>query len=78
MSNDILTLFGKNLQSARIEKGFTQEELAEHADLDRTYISLLERGKRNPSLICLLTLCKALKINTSDLCDSILLDKIND
>ncbi len=59
------------MKSVRKSKGITQEQLAEYADLDRTYISLLERGKRNPSLLCVLSICKALKINPSEICDSI-------
>ncbi|MFM8297028.1 MAG: helix-turn-helix domain-containing protein [Microcystis aeruginosa] len=35
--------------------------------MDRTYISLLERGKRNPSLLCLISLCRALNISLSEL-----------
>ncbi|WP_157133644.1 helix-turn-helix domain-containing protein, partial [Nodularia spumigena] len=42
-------------------------KLAELANLDRTYISLLERGKRNPSLVCITSLCKALDISLSEL-----------
>ncbi|GCA72148.1 hypothetical protein MiYa_03698 [Microcystis aeruginosa NIES-2519] len=53
--------------SPGIQKGLSQERLAEAANLDRTYISLLERGKRNPSLLCLISLCRALNISLSEL-----------
>lgn len=47
----------------------SQEALAALADLDRTYISLLERGKRNPSLICVVSLARALGVDASELCN---------
>lgn len=44
---------GQAMKAYRLEKGYSQEELAFRSGLDRTYISLLERGKRNPTLyIC--------------------------
>lgn len=42
--------FGVALQKARQEAGLSQEALAELAGLDRSYISLLEQGKRQPSI----------------------------
>lgn len=47
---DPCVMFGKNLRSIRESKGISQEDLAELADLDRTYVSGVERGKRNISL----------------------------
>lgn len=41
---DIREVFARNLRLARREKGFSQESLALEADVDRTYISALERG----------------------------------
>ncbi|WP_145591271.1 helix-turn-helix domain-containing protein, partial [Yersinia rochesterensis] len=38
--------FGENIKRKRLEKNFSQEELALNAGLDRTYISGVERGKR--------------------------------
>lgn len=49
--------------------GLTQERLGELTDLDRTYISGIERGKRNPSIAAIEQLAKALKVKTSDLID---------
>ncbi len=43
-------IFGKNLRALRLEKGWSQEELAEACHIDRTYISGVERGVRNPTL----------------------------
>lgn len=43
-------LFGERLRQLRTSAGLSQEELAERATLDRTYVSSCERGKRNVSL----------------------------
>lgn len=42
--------FGNKIRSLRTSKGVSQEALADKAGLDRTYISGIERGQRNPSL----------------------------
>lgn len=47
---DIKKKFGKNLKRLRLEKGFSQESLAFSADLDRTYITSIEKGERNVSI----------------------------
>lgn len=59
--------FAKALKEYRTAKGISQEELAEICDLDRTYISLLERSKRNPSLEIVFCLAKGLGITPSAL-----------
>lgn len=63
----VLKRFGKILQARRKQIGITQERLAELCDLDPTYISLLERGLRNPSLMAIANLAKNLKCKISDL-----------
>ncbi len=55
--------FGNTLRRLRLEKGISQEKLALMSDLDRTYISLLERGLRQPSLKTILRLSKTLEIS---------------
>jgi transcriptional regulator with XRE-family HTH domain len=52
--------FGVELREARTSLGLSQEQLAQKADLDRTYVSGIERGERNPSLTNLLRLADAL------------------
>lgn len=47
--------------------GLSQEKLAERCGFDRTYISMLERGKRNPSFLNLLRLAAGLKTSVSAL-----------
>jgi len=61
--------FGQILRELRGKKGFTQEKLALEANLDRTFISLLERGLRQPSLTTILNIASILKIPTSHLMD---------
>ncbi len=60
---------GKKVRTLRLSKGWSQEKLGEYSGLDRTYISDIERGVRNPSLKSLEMLSKALKIKVSDLTD---------
>jgi transcriptional regulator with XRE-family HTH domain len=54
--------FGKIILKYRSEKKISQETLATLSGLDRTYISLLERGKRNPTLKTIFKLAKALEV----------------
>ena len=55
--------FGAVLKELRASKGITQEQLGFDADLDRTFISLLERGLRQPSLASIFQLSKALGVS---------------
>ncbi len=57
---DAAFAFGKILRKLRLEKGLTQEELGMDADLRRTYISVLELGRQQPSLTTIFKLAKAL------------------
>ena len=65
--NQVLAAFGSNVRTARETKDFTQEKLAEKADLDQTYISGIERGVRNPSVLSIVRLAKALGTSVSEL-----------
>ncbi|TNJ64033.1 helix-turn-helix transcriptional regulator [Paenibacillus hemerocallicola] len=60
-------VFGKVLKSLRAEHGVSQEELAYRANLDRTYISMLERGIHQPTLGSLVAVSDALNIRPSEL-----------
>lgn len=53
---------GERICRARKQRSFTQEELAFMSDIDRTYITRIERGKVNPSLRTLYKIARALKI----------------
>lgn len=59
------TTFGKVLKYLRIKKNISQEELAFQSNLDRTYISMLERGTSQPTIGTIFALSKALKIKPS-------------
>ena len=58
---------GKKLRELRTEAGLSQERLGEITGLDRTYISGIERGVRNPSLKNIEKLAKALKVRAGEL-----------
>jgi transcriptional regulator with XRE-family HTH domain len=62
-----LVPLGKVIRARREELGLSQEELAEQCGFDRTYISMLERGKRNLSFLNLLRLARGLKTSVSTL-----------
>lgn len=67
-----LILLGQAIRNQREQLGLSQEKLAERCGFDRTYISMLERGKRNPSLLNLLKLAKGLQTSVSrltEVCD---------
>jgi transcriptional regulator with XRE-family HTH domain len=65
--DDLLVLFGDQLKNFRKERGISQEDLAFRAELDRTYISGLECGKRNPTLKILVKLAVSLNMKPSEL-----------
>ena len=65
--SDIRKDFGLHLKKIRQGKKLTQEELADLAGLHWTYVGQIERGKRNPSLVNLQRLAKALKISAGQL-----------
>jgi len=60
-------LFGQVLQQFRKEKGLSQEDLGFESGYHRTYISLLERGKKSPSLKTIFQLAKALNAEPSEI-----------
>ncbi len=59
--------FGKHLAKIRSEKDITQENLAFDLGVDRTYISYIERGKRNPSLYLLYKIAHVLNVKVKDI-----------
>lgn len=67
MSQDPLILFGSRVRELRLACEISQEELAAITELDRTYISGIERGKRNLSLRNILKIASALKVSPSEL-----------
>ena len=67
MNNSILKAFGIRIKAIRLQRGLSQEQLGLIAELDRTYISGIERGLRNVSLINLKRLAIALNIEPAEL-----------
>lgn len=61
------SIVGQRLKEMRIKKGLSQEDLSLETGLDRSYISMVERGKRNPTLIVIFRLCEILDIQPSAL-----------
>lgn len=59
--------FGKVLRAVRKEVGLTQEELALAAEIDRTFVSLIERGERQPTVRVIFRLADALRVSPSRL-----------
>lgn len=67
----ILTRLGLNIRRAREAHKLTQEALSELCELDSTYISGIERGVRNPSIISLTRLSVALSTTVAAICEGI-------
>lgn len=63
--NEVKRNFGNTLRMLRNDKGFSQEYIAEKSGLHRTYISDVERGDRNLSLINICKICKVLEVEPS-------------
>jgi transcriptional regulator with XRE-family HTH domain len=59
---DMRKLVARNLKKYRTEMGLSQEELAARSGVDRTYISGLERGVRNPTVVMLWQIASALNV----------------
>lgn len=66
---DVRAQLGRRVQRLRRAAGLSQEELADRADLHRTYLSGVERGLRNPTLTVLHRLAQAVGVSLSELVD---------
>lgn len=64
---DMRKLVGDNCARIRKERGWTQEELAERSGLSQQYLSGLERGKRNPTIVTIYELSLALEVSHLEL-----------
>lgn len=63
----IEVVFGHNLRKFREKMGMSQEELAFRSNLDRSYISLLERGRRKPTINTIFALAEQLNVTPSEM-----------
>jgi transcriptional regulator with XRE-family HTH domain len=68
---DVRRRVGLNLRRLREEQGFSQETFADHCGLHRTYISGIERGVRNPTIVILDRIAKALRVPPGSLLDEV-------
>nr|WP_099117886.1 cell morphology transcriptional regulator XreR1 [Xenorhabdus ishibashii] len=68
-SNNIRSLFGQRIRYLRREAGMSQEAFADKCGLDRTYVSGIERGVRNPTLEIINVIANGLQIELSELFD---------
>ena len=64
---DMRKLVGDNCARIRKARGWTQEELAERSGLSQQYLSGLERGRRNPTVVTIFELAEALKVSHLEL-----------
>ncbi|WP_312312803.1 helix-turn-helix domain-containing protein [Empedobacter brevis] len=69
MENEQLIKFGIRIKELRKARNWSQEELAEQSGFHRTYIGMIERGERNPSLINISKLAQTFQINLKELFD---------
>jgi transcriptional regulator with XRE-family HTH domain len=68
---DILVRFGRRLRVLRLGMQLSQEALALECDLDRTYVSGIERGRRNVSLRNITALARVLNVSLSQLFEGV-------
>lgn len=66
-SENVKVLLGRRVRALRLEAGLSQESFADKCGLDRTYISGIERGTRNPTLEVLYILATALHTELASL-----------
>lgn len=63
--------FGQTLREFRKKEKLSQEKLAQESNLDRTYVSLLERGLRQPSITTVFQLSKALHVSPTQIISAV-------
>lgn len=63
----ILIIFGRNVRNLRQQRCFSQEKLAEKADLHRTYIGMIERAEKNITLLNIDKIARALNVGIAEL-----------
>lgn len=67
MAADPRAAFGKHVRKLRLDRGLSQEKLAELADLHRNYVGGVERGERNIAILNIVRLARALKVKPAKL-----------
>ncbi len=69
MATDICFVVGKRIKSLRKERGWTQQMLADHAQLTREHVSVIERGHAEPGLRILARIAASLEVRLRELID---------
>ena len=64
---DYLKQFAQKVRAVRESQGLSQDKLAERSDLHRTYIGMVERLERNPSLVCIHKIANGLGVHITEL-----------
>jgi transcriptional regulator with XRE-family HTH domain len=67
MDKTVLLIFGSNVRRERLKRKLSQEELANVADLHRTYIGMIERSEKNITLISAQKIADSLNLSLIDL-----------
>lgn len=67
VTRDVVQVVGSSIRRLRLERGFTQEEFAQHARLDRSFYGRVERGTQNVALRTLCVIAAALDLHPSEL-----------
>ncbi|HET9598501.1 MAG TPA: helix-turn-helix transcriptional regulator [Anaeromyxobacteraceae bacterium] len=66
-AREMLAALGRRVREARVRRGLTQLDLAQAAELSVAYVSLIERGGRNPPLTTVVSLARALGVGVTEL-----------
>ena len=64
-----LQKIGRNIAAQRLERRMTQEDLAGLAEMDRSYLSEIENGRKNLSVLALMKIAKALRVSPAKILD---------
>lgn len=67
MKTELLVKFGERIKTLRKERDWSQEQLADETGFHRTYIGMIERGERNPSLININVFAETFEMSVSEL-----------
>lgn len=62
-----LVALGDAIRRVRLERGVSQEELAHQSEIDRSYMSSIERGQQNPGIVSVLRIAQALDTTLMEL-----------